>query len=425
MSPSTRTALYESGQPLPFAGLGSATEPAEEEQVFAVIDLLLLGASGDGKTQLLVNIARTLDARLPDLRGEEAEQAHELLRVVLDASQPTPVPTAPGTLRHQVLRLSSAALLSLLGPFDRYVLLWRAGRLARGLAAALISAGVALGAYAFFRRGVDIATAAGAAALAAAFALWAARAARARLQGAGEIELVLWDAAGRHSVGSDAASLHAAARSLIQERRRAGAHLRHHAFAPVLLCNPIALGVEAEGSPYAGLGRLLPLFAALGGEKGRAMVARSRWQLARELCRPGADREELVTVRVGEQRGRVRRSVVHWHCFEGEEEPGGTELYHLHYDAGTLLRARRLQDGEGAALEVEYQVGPNKLDRRAQRELARFLAALAFSAEAVAEPPAEKEPIHLYPRSPRWQPHGDHARRTLHALADAARTPPR
>jgi hypothetical protein len=409
-----RIPLFNANEPLPFTGIGSATEPGEEEPVCSVIDLLLLGGIGDGKTQLLVHLARTLDARIPELRGKEADEARDLLRVVLDVSRPTPEPTAPGRLRHHVLRVSARALVAMLSPIERLLLARRIGALGRNLAAAICAAGVLLTLTVVLRGAVDL-VGAGLALLALVgwllAALWAAQVS---LGHAGEVELVLWDLAGQHVLGGGAADVHAAARTLIR-RRRARQRGRRYAFAPVLLCNPLALGTEVGESTYAGLRELLPLFSALGGERTPSLLVRTRWQLARELCPSGADCRELVTARVGEQWGRVRRGVVRWYCFDDDEPGARGRIFQLHYDAGELLRTRRLRDEEGTALEVEYKMSPSVFDRGARSEFAAFLATLAF-----AEPqPIEPYPLELLPTTPApegWELQEEATPRAVEAL---------
>jgi hypothetical protein len=92
----------------------------------------------------------------------------------------------------------------------------------------------------------------------------AALVARRRLSRFGDIEIVFWDVAGEQVYSAAAADYYTLMGRLVDARRRRADELgRAYAFAPILICNPLALGTDDEGSPYERLRELLPLFAAL------------------------------------------------------------------------------------------------------------------------------------------------------------------
>src|SRR5580692_1068131 len=93
-----RTALF-SREPVPeLRGLAALTDP--DDDVAAVIDLAVMGARGDGKTQFLVHAIRALHGRAPALTGGEAEHNRAVMRLVLDPRAPRPDATPPGVVPH-------------------------------------------------------------------------------------------------------------------------------------------------------------------------------------------------------------------------------------------------------------------------------------------------------------------------------------
>ena len=61
-------------------GLATLTDP--DDEVAAVIDLAVMGARGDGKTQFLVHAIRALHARAPALAGTEQELNRQIMRII-------------------------------------------------------------------------------------------------------------------------------------------------------------------------------------------------------------------------------------------------------------------------------------------------------------------------------------------------------
>jgi hypothetical protein len=399
-------------------GLASLTEPSPDEDVAAIVDLAVIGARGDGKTQLIVHAIRTLRAAAPDLAGAELAFNREAMGLVMNARAPRPAATAPGVVPHYVFRIRAASLVEQLGWGGRAALLGRAAGLARGAGASL-AAGVLVGAGASLAGGPIGALAGGAIAAAGGALGW--RRARAALAGAGDVEIVLWDVAGEHVYSETAADYHAFLEALVRARRaRAAADGRRYAFAPILVCNPIALGAELEGSPYARLRELLPLFASLD-PSARALIAINRWAVVEAVCADGADRDERVAI-AARPRGEdiaggalpiVVREVVRAHCRDAEDgRDGDLTITHLRYDAGAQCSARTTAWTEwreaahtgrwstpdasvDQVLEYEYSDGPGAFGGEARQAFLGWLGALAFPARvrarAVTAPPVAAE----------------------------------
>src|SRR5262249_27512720 len=139
-----RTALFADEPISELRGLATLTDP--DDDVAAVIDLAVMGARGDGKTQFLVHAIRALQARSPALATPEQDLNRGIMRLVLDPRAPRPDATPPGVVPHFTFRLRAATV------FDR--LPWRSAlRLATrlggvgalvALATALVIGGVAI-----------------------------------------------------------------------------------------------------------------------------------------------------------------------------------------------------------------------------------------------------------------------------------------
>jgi hypothetical protein len=81
-------------------GLTALTGPGEGSGVGTVIDVAVIGARGDGKTQFIVHAIRTLRAYAPPLEGAELQYNRDAMQVVLNAREPRPDATAPGVVPH-------------------------------------------------------------------------------------------------------------------------------------------------------------------------------------------------------------------------------------------------------------------------------------------------------------------------------------
>ncbi|MGE5182027.1 MAG: hypothetical protein ACM31C_08190, partial [Acidobacteriota bacterium] len=236
-----RVPLFAS-EPVPeLRGLASLTDPADD--VTAVIDLPVLGARGDGKTQFLVHAIRALQARSPALAGAEGELNRSVMRLVLDPRAPRPDATPPGVVPHFTFRVRASTLFEQLGWRGSFALARRLARIGGlvALASLLAVAGVATAVVNRVPAGVILV------ACGAIVAAVAGLAARRRIARAGDLEVVFWDVAGEHVYSETAADYHALLAQLVDaRRRRAEAAGRAYAFAPVLICNPLALGTLDE-----------------------------------------------------------------------------------------------------------------------------------------------------------------------------------
>jgi hypothetical protein len=192
----------------------------------------------------------------------------------------------------------------------------------------------------------------------------AALVSRRRIAGLGDVEVVFWDIAGEQVYSAAAADYYTLLGRLVDaRRRRAEACGRAYAFVPVLICNPLALGTDDEGSPYERLRELLPLFAALDRDASRGLIAINRWSVVDPICARGALRDEAVSV-TARARGdepspprTVAREQVRAHCRDAEDgRDKGVRLTYLRYD--TAIRAGVDVDAEAGSLAYEFDDGP-------------------------------------------------------------------
>jgi hypothetical protein len=428
----TRRPLFLAEEVPGIRGLGSLTEPATDlpgdEPVAAVVDVAVIGARGDGKTQFIVHAIRTLRAYAPHLAGAEHQYNREIMQVVMNARTPRPDATAPGVIPHYVFRIRPDALLGQLGGGARAGLLRRAAGLGGHAALAAGNAAALGGAVWGLGHGTAVAGAAvaGAAAVGGALAMALSRRRFART---GEIEIVFWDVAGEHVYAQSSADYYSFLSALVRERRKVGG--RSYAFAPVLVCNPLALGTHREGSSYARLKQLMPLFASIDPRTAQAMVAINRWSVVDAVCAPDSDREEVValapTPRPGDDGDDepvagaaamalpvVKRDVVRQHCRDAEDgKDGDVRITYLRYDAGVQceFHARpwdewknRAETGRWRpptrstpeqAIDYVYAEGPGAFAGEARQVLLGWLADLAYGAAAqprLARVPAATTP---------------------------------
>jgi len=338
-------------------GLSTLTDP---EDVTAVIDLAVIGARGDGKTQFIVHAIRAMHAHAPALDGAEQILNRDVLKLVLDPRATRPDATPPGVVPHFTFRMRTAGL------FDR--LSWagvvRLACRATGVATALVIGAllVAVGAI------VGIGLGAGPGVIVGASGVLtgglAALAARRRIARTGDVEVAFWDVAGEQVYSAAAADYYNLLAHLVAARRRRAEELgRAYAFAPILICNPIALGTADEGSPYERMRKLLPLFAALDPSAARAMIAINRWAVVDPICARGALRDEVVSVSSsgrGEQPAPARavaREQVRANCLDAEDgRDQNVELTYLRYD--TAIKTQVAVDRDAATIGYAYDDGP-------------------------------------------------------------------
>jgi hypothetical protein len=282
----------------------------------------------------------------------------------------------------------------------------------------LFSGAAVLGALRLLRGDFDLPALIGGVTAAALGALWGVAAARRDFRKGGEAEIVFWDVAGE-DVYSDrgAGGYHAFLAALTSARRaRRKQDGVRYAFAPILICNPLAVGKLVEDSPYARLRMIMPTFAALHQPQPDVLVVVNRWELAKVVCGDG-DREAddhvavlpvardapAVTADEGARLDPmpvVKRYVVQRHCVDGEPPVvGSTRFRTVHYDAGldtqvkesawtgwdavdAAARARWADPGSDppikAIVEYRYAEGPGALGGDAAAGFYDWLATLMW-----------------------------------------------
>lgn len=385
-----RLSLFADDPITELRGLGTLTDP--DDDVAAVIDLAVIGARGDGKTQFVVHAIRALHAHQPALDGPEQRLNQDVMRLVLDPRATRPDATPPGVVPHFTFRVRASGLLDRLRWMSAVRLAWRAGRVGFVIFAAI--ALLVIGGVVGYRGDVAAGVVVGASG--AIMAAVAALMARGRITALGDVEVAFWDIAGEQVYSAAAADYYTFLGRLVDaRRRRADALGRAYAFVPVLICNPLALGTEDEGSPYERLRELLPLFATLDRETPRALVAINRWSVVDPICARGALRDEEVAVTArarGEDASPTRtvaREQVRAHCLDAEDgRDKGVRLTYLRYD--TAIRAGVDVDPEAAALAYEYDDGPGSFSGNARHQFLDWIVGLVRWPQLRAAPAAEQ-----------------------------------
>ena len=394
-----RTPLF-AGEPVgELRGLATLTDP---DDVPAVIDLAVIGARGDGKTQFIVHAIRAMRAHAPALDGAEQLLNRDVLKLVLDPRATRPDATPPGVVPHFTFRMRTAGLFDRLSWLGAARLAWRA----TGVAAALVMAAglVALGAIIGVKLGAGPGVIVGAAGVLVAGL--AALVSRRRIARAGDVEVVFWDVAGEQVYSAAAADYYHVLAHLVESRRRRAEEAgRSYAFAPVLICNPIALGTADEGSPYERMRQLLPLFAALDPHAARALIAINRWAVVDPICARGTLRDEVVAVSSigrGEAPASARavaREQVRANCLDAEDgSEQDVRVTYLRYD--TAIKAQVEVDREAATIAYAYDDGPGAFSGAAATRfldwvigLVRWPAPRAEAAATVAAPVPAALPV--------------------------------
>ena len=135
----SRWKLFEAEPVAGMRGASSLTEP--DDDVAGVVDIAVIGARGDGKTQFILHAIRTLDARAcPDLIEEERAQSQRIKTVAMNADAPSPDATPPGFIPHYAYRAHPAPVLEQLDLGAWWTLLARTARLRVHLAIAVVAA---------------------------------------------------------------------------------------------------------------------------------------------------------------------------------------------------------------------------------------------------------------------------------------------
>ena len=408
---------------------GPITEPNAYEPVAAVIDLAVIGGPGDGKTQFIAHVVRTLGASAPVLDGHERDCNHTLMQLVMDARAPEPVPTPPNQVLHYTFRVRARAIYEQVGMVFRWRLLLRSTRLRQCLAVTSALAMVAAVLVIWLRHSVDGAGVAAATVVLVAGASASWRCARRRFRGLGDVEIVFWDVSGEHLYSSRSADYYEFLQALVRERRSREAPWRRYRFAPVLVCNPLAVSDDSGSAGYLRMRRLLPLFAALDATP-QALIAINRWSLVEAVCKLNAPREQRVRIECGDREFDVRREDVRKHCLDAED---GRELdmavTHLRYEAADVA-ALEVRDG---ALSYEPRTTSASLAGDARRTFMTWLGGIAYAMrhEATLCSPvhdsgdASHVSVHVAGDDRYWQPEGGAVEQTYRALSHAAsETPP-
>jgi hypothetical protein len=401
-----RTSLFATEPVSDLRGLSTLTDP---QDVAAVIDLAVIGARGDGKTQFIVHAIRAMHAHAPVLAGAEQLLNRDVLKLVLDPRATRPDATPPGVVPHFTFRMRTAGLFQRLSWLGAIRLACRA----TGVASALALGG-ALGVLGVLVAG-KLGPAAGVLIGACGLLLvgLAGLVARRRIARTADIEVAFWDVAGEQVYSGAAADYYNLLAHLVEGRRRRAERLgRAYAFAPILICNPIALGTADEGSPYERMRQLLPLFAALDPSAARAMIAINRWAVVDPICAKGALRDEVVSVSPcgrGEppaQACAVAREQVRANCLDAEDgRDQDVRLTYLRYD--TAIKAQVEVDREAGTIAYAYDDGPGAFSGTAATrfldwvtELVRWPAMRRESAAATASGPADRREPGAAPAAP-------------------------
>jgi hypothetical protein len=382
-------------------GLQALTDP---DDVSAVIDLAVIGARGDGKTQFIVHAIRAMHAHAPALDGAEQVLNRDVLKLVLDPRATRPDATPPGVVPHFTFRMRTAGLFDRLSRLAAFRVAWRATGVATliVIGAALAAIGVLAGVQAGAKAGV-IVIATGAALLG-----MAALVARRRMARTADVEVAFWDVAGEQVYSAAAADYYNLLAHLVESRRRRAEALgRAYAFAPILICNPIALGTSDEGSPYERMRQLLPLFAALDPQSARAMIAINRWAVVDPICARGALRDEVISVapcgrgEAPSEPRAVAREQVRAHCLDAEDgREQDVRLTYLRYD--TAIKTHVEVDRDAAAIAYAYDDGPGAFNGAAATQFLDWATSLVqwpaawpsdAAATATAKPPEAARPV--------------------------------
>jgi len=250
-----RTQLFADEPIGELRGLATLSDP---DTVTAVVDLAVIGARGDGKTQFIVHAIRAMHAHAPALDGAEQVLNRDVLRMVLDPR------------RHGRTRRRLAWFLTSRSACARRTV--RSAELARGAAAGVArdrrgdgaDAGGGPGGGRCARR--DQARGRAGVILAATglvVGAVAALVARRRVARMGDVEVAFWDVAGEQVYSAAAADYYSLLGHLVEaRRRRAHALGRAYAFAPVLICNRSRWD-RGRGQSVRANAAAVALFAAL------------------------------------------------------------------------------------------------------------------------------------------------------------------
>ncbi len=383
-----RIKLFEDEPALPLTGLYSLSEPDPGEvvddvsnRVRAIIDIPLIGPTHSGKSELAAVLLRSLKARAPNLPRAETQSNRVALRTIMGGGTSNGNASDSEVVPHYTFRVSVTALLAMLSPSQRALLLFRCGRihLPLGILAIGIAVGFAVGWL--LSAAFAVLTATATAMMIAVTSIRAVREAEVNAARNGDIEIVIWDPSGESFAPERAAETYDFLAHLARRRRQTQPPWRGYAFVPALVINPIDYGQVERRRVATRLRGLLPMFAALGGERPRAVVAISRWNLVANACPSGSSKDEDVSVSIVDRDGetstyQLPREALASDLVETEDgNEGGVHVRYLRYEAAANADVNFADDtlhyrgiGCGACF-----VG------QSQRSLVHLLAELALS----------------------------------------------
>lgn len=343
------------------AGLNSLTSPKPDKGIAGVVDVIVVGAVEDGKTQFITQAIDAVHGRLPRGQGGLSMDEIEYNLFIHRTARRTlvnPRATERGKVRHYVAWASLPKLMSRLGLGDKLTvlrgrrLLWRCAFACFLYLLTVVGVYVAL-VYGFGRDGRMGELGTGAAAFVG--LLWTLYFTRRHVrkditERAKQVEFVFWDVAGEDIVSRDEATGTSSpfflfVEDLVAARSRYITKHFEYGLAIVLVCNPLTLGTDAEDSLYARTQRMMTEIHKLSLQP-EVLVVVNRYGLVQGMCKPGANNKKNQLVAILDQRivdhgqpkttpaSLLRRSVVHETCNLGDKRVvDGVTFRQIRYDA--------------------------------------------------------------------------------------------
>ncbi len=375
-----RVQVFES-DPVPgVSGLTSLSGPNSEERVRAVIDIPLIGPPRSGKSQFAATLLRTLKARAPELPTHEAHGNRVVMRSVMGAS-PAQGPRSDQVVPHYTFRVSVAALLEMLPATARVGALLGTHRVQLPIGSTLVCIALSICGGVFLSPLLAAAFASASLLLISLLFVRSIKVATARAENDGEVELVLWDPPGDFYRAERAADTYDFLAHLARRRQEARLAWRGYSFLPALVINPIDFGTASRRSELMRMRGLLPMFAALDGEKPRALVAINRWTLVAGACPNGACKDDSITAVACDRDGQssryeLSRMAIASDLVETEDgNEAGVDIRYLRYESATDAEVEFRND----AIEYTAQGAGGSLVGVSRVSLVRSIAELALA----------------------------------------------